>query len=167
MKFNNKPTAIYEITKNNNKQSRKEMLKEKYKDKIYPCKKNINEIIEYVKSKYNVRDRDADSPEYVNNVKCVKLNCINNPMLNVQQLKMNDLNIIIYEIQRNKKSNDIYNNTQEVVSVIFETRLGYISCNCPPLQSELCIMKGISKQDIDNDGFELLNYLVTLDNAGF
>ncbi|MCL6479491.1 MAG: hypothetical protein K6T65_13985 [Peptococcaceae bacterium] len=142
----------------------------KYKHKIIPGEKNVDELIEYLKRKVDIVEISAT--ELVNPIlQFITYNvvhCIRNKQL---KLTADELNFIAYKLIRNDKSTSYYQNDyvhvgeqeDDIIFVVLETKTGSIYSNSNKLQLELFVEQGVSQYDYDNETLMLVSYLSYLD----
>ncbi|AAM25834.1 hypothetical protein M2349_002435 [Caldanaerobacter subterraneus subsp. tengcongensis MB4] len=150
--------------------NREDLLK-KYKHKITPGEKSIEELIDFLKQKVDIKEiSTTDLPESI--MKHIILNavhCLRNQRLN---LTAREFNFIAYKLFKNDKSNLYYqsnyahisnNEKEDIIYVVFETKTGCIHSNCNRLLLELFIEQGISEFDYKNETPMFYAYLGYLD----
>lgn len=145
-------------------------LLKKYKHKIIPGEKNVDELIKYLKNKVNIVE--ISTTELVKPIlQCITYNvvhCIRNEQL---KLTADELNFVAHKLIRNDKSNSYYQydyvhideQEDDLIFVIFEMRTGNIYSNSNKLQLELFVEQGVSQYDYDNETLMLVSYLSYLD----
>lgn len=152
------------------------VLKDKYRDRIHVCKKNINELVDFIKKKFNVIENVELEKSYLKEVELTKINALNSWKNLKQQYKYDDLDVIVFEIIKDDKSESYYKShaSDLVISksnviipnrivVIFETKTEYIYCNNDLLNKEIMLYRGIDEDDIMNDTPQLITYLRLLE----
>lgn len=146
-------------------------LRKKYKHKITPGEKSIEELIEYLKHKTDIVEIATTvlPASYLHHMIYNVLHCLRNEELNISA---DELNFVIYKIIRNHKSNSYYQydyahlldfQEDDFIFVVFETRTGVIHCNSGKLMIELIIEQGVSQYDYDNETRLFNVYLAYLD----
>lgn len=145
-------------------------LLKKYKHKIIPGEKNVDELIKYLKNKVDIVE--ISTTELVKSIlQFITYNvvhCIRNKQ---PKLSEDELNFVAYKLIRNDKGNSYYQydyvhiNGQEddLIFVVFETRTGSIYSNSNKLQLELFVEQGVSQYDYENETLVLISYLSYLD----
>lgn len=145
-----------------------EVLKEKYKDKLYANKKTPIEIINYMKENFTLAEVDNSADRYQNKIEMAKVNCSNTEAYR-NKIAIDDMDFLIYEIVKDKRSSSYYQEHEKLfltispISFIIETNTGYLYSNCNKLQLHMILFQGISQEDIDNDTGDLSLYLRLLD----
>lgn len=142
-------------------------LLQKYTDKLIASKKNTEEILSYIKTKFNIKKISADCGKYSSDIHITKINCLNSSKNG--NLSYEKLNVVAYEIIEDERSILYYNEFKksglinESIYVILELETGYLNCNSNSLEKELFLYQGISDYDIKNKTPELFLYLRLLD----
>lgn len=146
-------------------------LLKKYKHKIIPGEKNVEELIDYLKHKVDIVEIATTElikfilQHIIYNV----VHCIRNQQLN---LTAEELNFVAYKLIKNDKSNSYYQydyvhiddeQEDDLIFVVFEARTGSIYSNSNKLQLELFVEQGVSQYDYDNETLMLVSYLSYLD----
>jgi len=137
--------------------NREDLLK-KYKHKIMPGEKSIEELIDFLKQKVDIKEiSTTDLPESImKHIAFNAVHCLRNQRLN---LTAREFNFIAYKVLKNDKSNLYYqsnyahisnNEKGDIIYVVFETKTGCINSNCNRLLLELFIEQGISEFDYKN-----------------
>lgn len=151
-------------------------LKDKYKYRINECKKDVYEIINYIKKNLSVIENVQNEKLYLNEVEFTKINSLSSWRNIEMKYKYNDLNVIAFEIIKDSKSEIYYkSHSKDVITpkgnivipnriiIILETKTEYIYCNNDLLYKDLKIYQGISENDIINETPQLITYLKILD----
>jgi len=148
----------------------RDRLKKKYKHKITPGEKSVEELIEHLKHKVDIVEiattelRKSILQHIIYNV----INCIRNQ----QNLSADELNILAYKLIKNGKSNSYYqcnyahisdDEEDDIIYVVIETKTGAIHSNSSKLLLELFVEQGISQYDYDNETLIFDAYLGYLD----
>lgn len=151
-------------------------LMKKYKHKITPGEKSVEELIDFLKGKVDIvetatTELDQSFYEYY---------IIGNVVRGTNEnLIANELNFIIYKVLKNNRSNPYYqcyvpnirnpenpenlkNPEDAPIYVVFEKRTRRIYTNSNRLRLELYIERGVSQYDYDNDTDLLHSYLFYL-----
>ena len=81
-----------------------------------------------------------------------------------QGVKPEELEILIYKVQRDNKSKNYYDELYEEgdLLIIIEDHIGFLSCESPSLFQEIDLAKGVSRQDIEQNTSRLEDYLSRL-----
>lgn len=143
-------------------------LKEKYKDKLHPNKKNHNEFLQLLHEKFNLKPIYQDNTAYFNKIELTKRSCMYSSYNN-GKFKYEELNIQTYEIIQDElsykyyKKYDANNLSLPPIYIMIETNTGFMNCNYNELLMQLILYKGISKIDIENNTDDLLVYLLIID----
>lgn len=146
------------------------ILKNKYKNKLFADKKSTLEIINYLKENFNVNELEKDTTRYQHQIEIAKLNCINADS-NKNKVNYEDLSFKTFEIIKDSLSADYYsaydyNSSLSSILPIFlmiEINTGYLYSNSNSLMKHLILYQGISQDDIDNNTGNLILYLRLLD----
>lgn len=151
-------------------------LKDKYKYRINKCKKDVFELINYIKKNLNVIENVQNESLYLNEVEFTKINSLSSWKNIKKNYNYNDLNVIAYEIIKDSKSEIYYKSHPKGIIIpksnidipnriiiILETKTEYIYCNNDLLYKDLVIYQGISENDIINETPQLITYLRLLD----
>ncbi|MDF2872754.1 MAG: hypothetical protein K0R05_4329 [Anaerocolumna sp.] len=147
-----------------------DLLKNKYKDKIYANKKSTIDIINYINEKFNLNEMENDSNKYQHQIEIAKLNCMNVESYK-NKVNYENMSIKTFEIVKDSLSADYYstydyNGSISSILPIFlmiELNTGYLYSNSNDLMQHLILYQGISQDDIDNNTSNLTLYLRLLD----
>ncbi|WP_449241317.1 hypothetical protein [Desulfoscipio gibsoniae] len=146
-------------------------LIKKYKHKIMPREKSVEELIDYLKHKTDIVEiaTTALLESYVKLMIFNIIHCLRNEKF---AIPAHEFNFVAYKIIRNHKSNPYYQHDyvhffdvqeDDFIFVIFETKTGVIHCNSGRLMLELHIEQGVSQYDYDNETLLFIDYLCSLD----
>jgi hypothetical protein len=142
-------------------------LKETYKDRINPCKKDINDIISYLNKTFKLKEIKEYSSRYTRTLNRFKTNCIHSIKNETNQYTIEELDILVYEIESDESSKIYYRDSdytkENPIYVMLETKTGYIDSNSSLLLKKLFIYEGISKFDIENNTHNLFFFLRMID----
>lgn len=144
------------------------LLKDKHAGRIVDCKKSTQELVLYIKNKFDINDNDDDDV-YIRHsylIETTKINCLNS--IKGIGLREDDLDMKAYEIIDNESSSLYYPEFRkdyfnESICVVLDMTTGYIECSSRLLKRELFLYRGISEHDIENDTPDLVTYLLCLD----
>jgi hypothetical protein len=142
-------------------------LKEKYKDKLYPNKKNYDEFLKLLHKKFNLKLVNEDA-KYRNMIELTKRSCMYSSYNN-GKFKYEELNIQTYEIIQDELSYKYYEKYDEnnlslpPIYIMIETNTGFLNSNYNDILIQLILYRGISKKDIENNTDDLLVYLLIID----
>jgi hypothetical protein len=86
-------------------------------------------------------------------------------------LKYDELDILIFDIIRNTKSENYYKKAilsgalekEELIRIIIEKKTGYIECSSQELYKELRLFQGVSQYDIENNTSVFWDYCTLLE----
>lgn len=126
-----------------------------YQDKIYPCKKTNDEVLDQIDQVFGLTLLDESD------LKVRKLETYHD----VKQAIAACSHLYIYELNLSRASKKYYKYHEECFSkeypilIFFSREEDYLDSNCPLLQFEIKIMQGIDKSDIDSRSFGYKNYL--------
>lgn len=144
----------------------RDFLLKKYKHKIIPGEKSVEELIDYLKGKVDIVEIATSEliPSIFQYIKFNVVNCMRNHDLN---LTASDLNLLAYKLIKNNNNTSYYQEFKhisndyeyDIIYVVFEKRTGYINSNCNKLLLELFIEQGISQYDYDHDTILLTGYI--------
>lgn len=143
-------------------------LKEKYKDKLHPNKKNYNEFLQLLHKNFNLKLIDQENSTYFNKIELTKRSCMYSSYNN-GKFKYEDLNIQAYEIIKDELSYKYYekydanNLSLPPIYIMIETNTGFLDSNYNELLMQLILYRGISKIDIENNTDDLQVYLLIID----
>lgn len=153
-------------------------LKDKYKDKIHSCKKDINDLVDFIKTKFNIVENIQLDKIYQKDVELTKINSLHSWNNLKNKYKFEDLDVIGFEIVKDDKSEIYYkshlsdliiHNSNVIIPsriiVLLESKTEYIYCNNELLNKELMLYQGIDENDILNDTPQLITYLRLLDES--
>ncbi|MBV1817050.1 hypothetical protein L0P54_04230 [Anaerosalibacter bizertensis] len=141
-------------------------LKKRYFDVLRDNKKSPNELCNYIKSKFDVKDISKDDNFLLGEKQRIKSNCLFSYKNKEKSLKKEDMILNSYIILRNFKSEKYYSYMEKIdwpIYVVVEMNTGYVESNCEILNDELYLYLGISQFDISNNTPDLALYLMILD----
>ena len=149
-------------------------LKDKYRTKIFPCKKSISQVIEYLHQEFTLALMDSSYPSYSKIIHSKKMNCIHSHKNIELNLSYEDLDIISFVVEKDANSAIYYDYmthnwpleapafAESSLYVTIEKKMEHISSSCQELFLDLIIYKGITAYDIEHDTQELWLYLQAL-----
>ena len=138
-------------------ENNRDLLLKKYKSKIIPGEKSIEELIDYLKDRMDIVGITPSelSQAYYQSILFTFVHCIRNYKFN---LTANEFDITINKILKNDKSIAYFEyerlsseSNQNDIFVVFEKKAGIIYTNNSKLFLELCIEQGVSQDDYDNE----------------
>ena len=151
-----------------NYQKYKEYLKKEYKNKVMPLKKSTDDMVEFLKNKFDMKEVNPEiaEPIFFNHV---KTSAFHSPINEKLKLNIEDFDFIAYEIIENAKSDAYYkeffdyNVKNSRIIVLVEKKIQYICSTFNRLQLELLIEAGIDSYHYENETPEFFGYLQLLD----
>lgn len=126
-----------------------------YQDKIYPCKKTNDEVLDQIDRVFGLTLLDESD------LKVRKLDTYHD----VKQAIAACNHLYIYELNLSSASKKYYKYHEERFSkeypilIFYSREEDYLDSNCPLIQFEIKIMQGIDKSDIDSRSSGFKNYL--------
>lgn len=153
----------------NDSKTNSDYLINKYKFKITPGEKTVEELILFLKGKVDITETVIT--ELTQSIlEHVKYNVIHG-IRNQDNLSADDLNFNVFKLLKNEKSNSYYqyyvpniaNYNDNTIYIVFEKKTRSIYTNNNKLLLELFIERGISQYDYDNNTNLLSAYLFHLD----
>jgi len=130
---------------------------------LNPNKKSIEQVIEYLHSKFNIAPTTLLNIGNQRSIHRFKLNCINSLKNQMSNYSYDDLEVLLYTVCKDEKSAFHYEHQDFFDSQIWvniEKKLEFVQSNCQKLQKELYLYKGISEYDILNKTSDLMHCLM-------
>lgn len=144
-----------------------ELLIKKYKEKVIPKEKNVQDMINFLSHRFDVKQVSLQilSPTYLYYIKKNAQQCSQEKG---KKLEIEELDFIAYEVIENDKSEEYYKEVDPVtddssVIILIEKNTKYSQVNNRRLQTEILIEWGISQFDYDNNTEEFASYLSRLE----
>lgn len=151
--------------------NKREYLLKKYKSKIIPGEKSIQELIDFLKQKADITEISATDLE-----KSIMWHIMFNVIHSLRNQQFNltadELDFAAYKLTKNAK-NDLYyqsshthiydDEEDDIIYVVFEIKTGCIHSNSNKLLLELFIEQGVSESDYQHQTIVLDAYLTYLD----
>lgn len=138
----------------------KEIL-EQYKEKLVIGENTYAQVLEELRNFINLEQIPQSNVSQFD-FNYVWENCVH--CAAEQGVKPEELEILIYKVQRDNKSKNYYDELYEEgdLLIIIEDHIGFLSCESPSLFQEIDLAKGVSRQDIEQNTSRLEDYLSRL-----
>lgn len=138
----------------------------KYKNYTPNPYKTIDEIIEYLKSKFDTRELALS--EFTEIEMALFIKEVDSVLYKEKSRQGYDIAAI--EVLKSEKSKSYYNNpfifmghAESRIYVLFEKNTDYIKCNSSELITEIIIWRGVREEDYKNKTIAYINYLATVE----
>lgn len=132
-------------------------LIKKYKNPSIIGEKSIEEVIDYLKQKFIIKDITQNISDI--EMKICRFNIMHS--LDGENISSEDIKFHAYRVEDSTVSKEYYQemDDEEKIYVYIDKASGYIESNCSGLFTELALYKGISQYDYDNNTDKLIEYL--------
>ena len=132
-------------------------LIKKYKNPSIIGEKSIEEVIDYLKQKFIIKDITQNISDI--EMKICRFNIMHS--LDGENISSEDIKFHAYRVEDSMASKEYYQemDDEEKIYVYIDEATGYIESNCSGLFTELALYKGISQYDYDNNTDKLIEYL--------
>lgn len=142
----------------------KELI-ELYKNKITPCNKTLDELLEYLDNKFEFSILKKYNDRILRDINIFKSNVFFAAKSVGIILNTNNQNVIVIKIFRNKNSEKYISelDTRRIIDnsllIFIEPTIIYTDCESNSLNIELIIFRGVTKFDIENKTARYITYL--------
>ena len=135
-------------------EQKNEIIKEHQDELNQRC--TTAELIDYLSSKFDMKEITTNlNNKIISHLK----EKVTESLYNINHLKEEDLNIKVFEITNNTKSEIYYQELDCELVVIFEEKTQYVDASHYKLRNELMIKRGLSQDEIEKSDLLLMSYL--------
>lgn len=137
-----------------------EKKKEKFKEYIVTPRKDIKEVLTYLRSKVDISLSRRDKEEHFK--KIIKTNAYH--FRSHKNVDKKDMRVEVFRIHANRKSELYYTTTDDnEIYLAVEYNSGYFETNSHHLLLELFVIRGINEEDVEGNNDVFKDYLMHLE----